>query len=102
MLTPPVNEIDSVLTPILNPPWRELIEVLNPERETKSLFVKLWGEVETATYFPLPSKGIISNSETVLEAALTCVTFTPSISETLALAGWAPIRGSKSISSLTW
>ena len=102
VLTPPVNEIDSVLTPILNPPWRELIEVLNPERETKSLFTKLWGEVAIATYFPLESKGIISNSETVLEATLTFVATAPSISETLALASWAPIKGSNSISSLTW
>ena len=93
VLTPPVNEIDSVLTPILNPPCRESIEVLNPARETKSLFTNWWGEVEIATYFPLASKGIISNSETVLEATLTLVTFTPSISETLALASWAPIKG---------
>ena len=87
---------------MLNPPWRELIEVLNPERDTKSLLVKLWGEVEIATYFPLASKGIISNSETVLEATLIFVTFTPSTSETFPFASWAPIKGSKSISSLTW
>ena len=87
---------------MLKPPWRELIEVLNPAKETKFLFTNPWGEVEIAIYFPLASNGLTSIFETVLEATLILVTSDPSISQTLALAAYAPSKGWKIIESLIW
>ena len=46
--TPELNVNVSVEIPILKLLWRWSIEVLNPTKETKLLFVKLWGAVAIA------------------------------------------------------
>ena len=102
MLTPPVRFNVSVLTPILKLPSRELIEVLNPDNETKFLFTKSWGNVEIATKVPFESYGAISRFVIELVATLILVTSFPSTSLILALAVWDPRKVSKRIFSPTW
>ena len=46
-----------VETPILKELLFKIIEVLNPDKETKSVFVNWWGDWENATNLPEESMG---------------------------------------------
>ena len=77
------------------------MDVLNPDKVTKSVFVNWWGESENATNLPEESIGAISSSETVEEATLTFVTTFPETSDTFAFAAIAPGRVSNTTLSPT-
>ena len=78
------------------------MDVLNPDKVTKSVFLNPWGELENATNLPEESIGVTSISETVEEATLIFVITLPETSETFAFADVAPERVSNITLSPTW
>ena len=91
-----------LLTPILKLFCKLFTDVLNPEREIKSLLEKLWGRVEIAIYSLLELKGKISNPDIVVDATLIFVADFPKTLDTFAFAFCDPCWSLKIIESFTW
>lgn len=75
--------------------------MLKPDNETKSLFVRLCGEVAKATYVLSESKEEISNRDMLVVATLILLTTFPRISDTFAFAFLVYAYSSKVIASPT-